>query len=677
MRLLEYLDDKVKRYHDGGGPVFPVGKVPGWLNRINLLNTNKRPINENTKLINENTKLMNENMKRRMSENRVGLLNKLNEVTNKKVRIDDNMDVDVSAEELLNNVKNFYLQHPTYEELGLFQKIFDAIGRDPYGFFKLFKIKSVLPISSVNGIIIVIETRSKKNIIDNQLLVKIPQNLQYTDSVTYEWYIGQVVNSLRVNKWSDNFALVYGLINCNFNSDITYYMTNIAKLKKQYGDTETWSDRLTIKTKLEIEKAKLDLHIMSKNHLCEGDSPKPHIIYEYLRNIKTNKTETLEAYIKRLSNPDLNLEQKKNIELNIVKIMIMLMYSLQVAQDHLDFVHYDLHLGNVLVIELERPETVSITYEDKKFTFMSNAIPYIIDYGRSYVNPKTAGEIIGSSAYSDTQLSSRIFKSFKSYQSALFKNQYFPGKLTDKNILEFNEKIFNKITLLLMREGVGSELYYYGDTNMFYIVKEDDATRRYIIIDNKKYIVKTNIEDLEKVEYIVMAGKRKYIEKYDISTKTDKNDMIEWLSTNIYNKDIPANVSQLTKEIKGDVLLNHYDLGIHSNRVNKKYDMFRICKLVCKELKSMELVGKGIWSVLDKQLSVEYPFSIDLYNVLPSDYHITDFFNIQRSNTNKVTKKWLKTPRDIADFLESSISSGSISPTAMQVDAEHSFQIAK
>jgi len=668
MRLLEYLDDKVKRYQDGGGP------LPGWLNRINLLNTNKRPINENMKL-------MNENMKRRMTENRIGLLNTkrklINEVTNNKVRIDDNMDVDVSAEELLNNVKNFYLQHPTYEELGLFQKIFDAIGRDPYGFFKLFKIKSVLPISSVNGIIIVIETRSKKNIIDNQLLVKIPQNLQYTDSVTYEWYIGQVVNSLRVNKWSDNFALVYGLINCNFNSEITYYMTNIAKLKKQYGDTEAWSDRLTIKTKLEIEKAKLDLHIMSKNHLCEGDSPKPHIIYEYLRNIKSNKTETLEAYIKRLSNPDLNLEQKKNLELNIVKIMIMLMYSLQVAQDHLDFVHYDLHLGNVLVIELERPETVSITYEDKKFTFMSNAIPYIIDYGRSYVNPKTAGEIIGSSAYSDIQLSSRLFKSFKSYQNALFKKQYYPGGLTDKNRLEFNEKIFNKITLLLMREGVGSELYYYGDTNMFYIVKVDDATRRYIIIDNKKYIVKSDREDLEKVEYILMGGKRKYIEKYDISTKTDKNDMIVWLSTNIYNKDIPANVTQLTKKINGELLLNHYDLGIHSNRANKKYDMFRLCKLVCNELESIELENSDIWEDLNNQLTVEYPFSIALYNVLPSDYHITDFFNIQRSNMNKVTKKWLKTPRDIADFLESSISADAISPTAMQVDAEHSFQIAK
>jgi hypothetical protein len=105
--------------------------------------------------------------------NRIGLLNKVKDVTNNKVKIDDNMDVDVSAEELLNNVKHFYLQHPTYEELGLFQKIFDVISRDPYGFFKLFKIKSVLPISSVNGIIIVIETRSKKNIIVMRIQKKV------------------------------------------------------------------------------------------------------------------------------------------------------------------------------------------------------------------------------------------------------------------------------------------------------------------------------------------------------------------------------------------------------------------------------------------------------------------------------------------------------------------------
>jgi hypothetical protein len=105
--------------------------------------------------------------------------------------------------------------------------------------------------------------------------------------------------------------------------------------------------------------------------------------------------------------------------------------------------------------------------------------------------------------------------------------------------------------------------------------------------------------------------------------------------------------------------------------------MFRICKLVCNELISIELENNDIWENLDNQLTLEYPFNIDSYKVLPSDYHITNFFNIQKSNMNKITKKWLKTPRDIADFLESSISADSISPTAMQVDAEHSFQIAK
>lgn len=662
MRLLEYLDNKVKRYLTDGESTCSARYVesktggaplPGWLNRIGLLNIKK---NQQPKI----------------------------DVISNTVKLDDKvetkMDVDVSAEELLNNVKNFYLQHPTYEELSLFQRIFDVINRDPSGFFKLFKIKSVLPISSANGIIIVIETRSKKNIIDNQLLVKIPQNLQISDSITYEWYIGQVINTLRINKWTDNFALVYGLINCNFNSDITDYITNISKLKEKNENTKGWTDRLAIKAKLEIEKAKLDLYIKSKNRLCEGQSPKPHIIYEYLRNIKTNKTETLESYIKRLSNTELDLNEKQNIELNIIKIMIMIMYSLQVAQDHLDFVHYDLHLGNILVIELEKPESITISYNDSNFTFISNVIPYIIDYGRSYVNPKIADKIIGTNMYSDIQLESRSFNSFKKYQDALFKNRYYSRDIINPN--GFNEKIFNRIKLLLRLEGVNSELYYCEDKNMFYIAKFDvKMGKKYIMIGNKKFIIVFKKRLNKKEAYVLIGIKRYYLEKYDPSDISDKNYMIEWLSANIYNKDNSVNVNNLTTKIDDQILLKQYDLGIHSNKVNKKYDMFRVCKLVCGKIisimdDSIKLEYGDMWDKLDDQLSIEYPFYIDRHNVLPSDYHITDYFNITKRNMNKITKKWLKTPKDIADYLQPSIF-GSISPSVMQVDSEHSFQIAK
>ena len=121
MRLLEYLDNKVKRYLTDGESTCSARYVesktggaplPGWLNRIGLLNIKK---NQQPKI----------------------------DVISNTVKLDDKvetkMDVDVSAEELLNNVKNFYLQHPTYEELSLFQRIFDVINRDPSGFFKLFK----------------------------------------------------------------------------------------------------------------------------------------------------------------------------------------------------------------------------------------------------------------------------------------------------------------------------------------------------------------------------------------------------------------------------------------------------------------------------------------------------------------------------------------------------------
>lgn len=658
MRLLEYLNTKLKRYLEpiGSGretEVFqPTGSasyqmggalLSDWLNNIGLLNLkkNKQPI-----LIRNTVKL------------------------NDKMEMD--VDVDVSVEELLNDVKHFYLQHPTYEELSLFQRIFDVINRDPSGFFKLFKIKSVLPISSANGIIMVIETRSKKNIIDNQLLVKIPQNVKTSDSITYEWYIGQVMNTLRINKWSDNFALVYGLVNCNFNLDITDYITNISKFKKKYERTKGWA----IKTKLEIEKAKLDIYIKSKNRLCEGQSPKPHIIYEYLRNIKTNKTETLDSYIKRLYNPELDFNEKQKIELNIIKIMIMIMYSLQVAQDNLDFVHYDLHLGNILIVELEKQETIAISYNDTNFNIMSSVIPYIIDYGRSYVNPKVADKIIGSNVYSDIKLESRSFNSFKKYQNALFETQYYWNTVI--NPKGFNEKIFEKINLLLRLEGVNSELYYCEDKNMFYVAKFKRG-KKYIMIGGKKFIIFLKKKLNTKLEYVLIGEKRYYLEKYDQSDISDKNYMIEWLSANIYNKDRPVHVNNLTT-IDDQVLLNQYDIGVHSNKENKKYDMFRVCKLVCRQMISMmndsiKLEYGAMWDKLDDQLSIEYPFYIDGWNVLPSDYHITDFFNITKRNINPITKKWLKTPKDIADYLKPIIS-GSSSPV-MQLDSEHSFQIAK
>ena len=104
MKLLEYLDNKIKKYQTGGAALY--GKRV-----LEVDNTNMRD----------------------------------------SVKIGDAMDIDLSAADLstadlsaadlVNNVKNFYLQHPTYDELNLFQKIFDVINRDPLGFFKLFRIK--------------------------------------------------------------------------------------------------------------------------------------------------------------------------------------------------------------------------------------------------------------------------------------------------------------------------------------------------------------------------------------------------------------------------------------------------------------------------------------------------------------------------------------------------------
>jgi hypothetical protein len=81
-----------------------------------------------------------------------------------------------------------------------------------------------------------------------------------------------------------------------------------------------------------------------------------------------------------------------------------------------------------------------------------------------------------------------------------------------------------------------------------------------------------------------------------------------------------------------------------------------------------------VWDKLDDQLRIEYPFN---EYFLSSDYHVTDFFNISQSNKNAYTQTWLKTPKDIAEYLKMRINTELPSENMMELDPEHSFQIAQ
>ena len=560
----------------------------------------------------------------------LGFLSKFK--TSKKVLSDN----ELNDRNVLTDVKRFYLQHPSRQELVSFLNVFKIINKDPLGFFKLFRIKEVLPISSANGVIMVIETKSKKEIVDNQLLIKIPQTA-YSDSVTYEYYIGQVLNELRIDKLTDNFALVYGLISCGFNKTITEHLKVISDIKNQM-------DNPNRKGLLAIENKKLKEYVDKNSDLCVPGPSLPHIIYEYIRNIKTNKTETLNDYILKLNDPKLSTSDKKEIELNIIYLTMMIMYSLQVAHDQFDFTHYDLHTNNILVIELPKPEPVNITYKGKSFTIMTNVIPHIIDYGRAHVNPKSVDEITGKSGYYDVQLENlgkkSKFPNFKSYQDELYKTINFSSS---NGIDEINNKMFGIFDEILRD---GSELYFSTTLNKFLIVKLNAKIGKYINDDVNTYIVNKDTGG----EFVLYNNKRVYIVKYDYKN-VDRNRFVKWISDNIYNKDLQY-IKDLVILKDKKLFLNRYDMGIHPNKPNKKYDMFRLCKIIHETLSyisGFELEYYHIWDNLDTQLDIEYPFQTP-DSVLPSDYHLTDILVVSSEYKNDFLQKYIKEPKDISEY---------------------------
>ena len=600
MKLIEYLENKVRKFQTGGGV-----NLQGKFDFKHIFDFKSKP------------------------------KPKFTADTADTVNTKDNKCV--AKQETL--PKKFYLQHPSAAEINSFKQVFCTIQKDPLGFSKLFKIKNVLPISSVNGVIMIVETQSKQAIIDNKLLVKIPLSNE-SDSVTYEYYIGQVLNELRIGRLSDNFALVYGLIiQCGLNTQM------IESFKKKHVSAATIKDQeggmIRSESAATIKISPFDLCI-------ENSPPKPHIIYEYIRNVNTNKTETFDKYMSMLSNTKLKENQREELELNIIKLTIMIMHSLQVAQDKFDFTHYDLHTSNILVIELAEPEHVSIIYKGKNITIMTKVIPHIIDYGRAYVNPQRAQEIINKSEYYDVQLEQLKkvckFSSFKSYQMGLFQNQNYIDEIRDTS--EYNNQIFAKRDEIVKREK-GSELLYSENLNKFFIIKQDKGVK-YTMVDN--------------IRYNITNGYISYRNKAILLKEMDRNRFIKWLSANIYNKDT-TKTDELTIKQDNQLLINKCDLGVHSNKPNKKYDMFRLCKFICNKMlniyknQNINLKYIGIWDNLDDQLDLEYPFFNNTYMALPCDYHVTDFFAISDDNINEFMKTYIKEPKNVVEYLVDNISS--------------------
>lgn len=325
-------------------------------------------------------------------------------------------------EKVLNEAESFTI--PDIQQIEKYVGAFEVVLAKS-NIDNIFKIVKFINQKSSNGLIYVVQLKGSKSKF-SKLLIKI-QKSEMADPASYEYYIGLTLNKLR-GMDIPNFGLVYGRFYCGFNPD---------------GKT-----------------------------LCDKKfKGKTNVLYEYITSL-SDKTITLQNYIDSDTiEPDI---EKKNV--NLINIIIMLLISIQKAQDILKFTHYDLHLENVLLVELNATYNFVYEYGGKKYNIVLDYFPFIIDYGRSYVDPNIVDKVSLNIYDTDNKKS---YSNFETYQNEMWKDKRF-SIIKDVNTNEYNTLV-EYIKWLLSNSRFVSKLKKVMEKE--FKIKETDITVD-MIIDN-------------------------------------------------------------------------------------------------------------------------------------------------------------------------------------------------
>lgn len=259
----------------------------------------------------------------------------------------------------------------------------------------IFQIEKVLSQSSKNGKIYIINIKSS---IKQKLLLKAPLNLD-SDNMSYEYYVGSILNELRIQN-IPCFALTYGRFAINLSD----------------SDILSTFDNKSVS----------------------------HVIYEYIRN--GNKTFTLYDYISILKE---NINTKE-IQTNLINILMMLLISLYMGQTKFNFTHYDLHLNNILLYKLDNITEYQVDINGDIFKIILEYFPYIIDFGRSHINNESFTDY---KHFLDVE-NKKTYTDFEEFSNALWNDRFFYTNDTETNILITNILNNKKMASRFKKDGL-------------------------------------------------------------------------------------------------------------------------------------------------------------------------------------------------------------------------------
>lgn len=76
-------------------------------------------------------------------------------------------------------------------------------------------------------------------------------------------------------------------------------------------------------------------------------------------------------------------------ERELVEVVTQVFFAMQVANDRYEFTHYDLHAGNILVEQTNRPQLLRYIFDDRIVTIRTSFVARIIDYGMGHAKVHT------------------------------------------------------------------------------------------------------------------------------------------------------------------------------------------------------------------------------------------------------------------------------------------------
>ena len=480
----------------------------------------------------------------------------------------------------------FYLPN-SGEQVKIFCKMFSDIFKDHIQYInKLFIVEYVIPPNSVNGKTFIINTKDSNvdETLKKQLLVVKVALTPQSDSLSYEYYIGKFLNIMRFRGITDVFALMYGRFTCGFNID-------------KAGD------------KLCTQKV-------------DDDKKKIHIITEYVRNVSTGKNLSLYEFInKRFNKKDMLYTEiyKYLLETNLIvkNIMMMILVSLQRAQDLMSFTHYDLHLGNILIVEHE----IARKYNTGADYFPAvKHMPHIIDYGRCYIDTSRVLEeyklLYDKREVTYVDDNEKKYTSFMEMQKEIYKN------------IKFTSNNYESVEIMVQK----------------YIYENEDEYNEYIYIKKQKEIGELlDAKEKELKDTMIESEIIPEVKKYRNTIYMNyRSELYKIYRNEVYKKYVGSKKRVMNDEEKKKYFPNPKKLkyGVPDDvcelvittptRPNYQHDMFKVVMSICNLMISniQMIFNKNIlnnvecrnlakeWIETRAILEQEFPIYLEQYTLL-------------------------------------------------------------